>query len=437
MDPVAIIVFIILFLLSAFFSASETAFTSVPSYKVEAYVKQKKFWAKALKKLKSNTDRLLITILIWNNLVNTLTASLATSIAMDIANNLWATWSSGAIWIATWVVTILLLLFWEIFPKTLATRYASKIALSVSKIYNFLQIILFPIIRCIEKLMKLLQKKKTETKVTDEDLEAFIDMSKDSGAFESGEYERLKNMLDFYEITCEEIMTPRVKIDAIPNNLTVDEAIDRIFEYCHSRILVYTETVDDAEWVVTLKELLQVQRKWQWDKKLSELSLWPVIKVALTKPIHLLLELFKKMRRHIAIVIDEFGWIAWLVSLEDVVEEVFGDIQDETDNEIDPIRTDWNWSFLFQSEVRVEEMLDKFELTFDEVWLSETEFSGETLSYFVMSYFERLPKKWEEIILDIKRISEDEKIKDNSKLFIRVMSVRNNKIWDIKVSISE
>ena len=109
--------------------------------------------------------------------------------------------------------------------------------------------------------MKLLQKKKTETKVTDEDLEAFIDMSKDSGAFESGEYERLKNMLDFYEITCEEIMTPRVKIDAIPNNLTVDEAIDRIFEYCHSRILVYTETVDDAEWVVTLKELLQVQRK--------------------------------------------------------------------------------------------------------------------------------------------------------------------------------
>lgn len=436
MDPVAILIFIVLFFLSAFFSGSETAFMSVPEHKVDAFLKQKKFWAKELKKLKSNTDRLLITILIWNNLVNTFTAAFATSIAMEIANSLWAEWSSAAIWIATWVVTILLLIFWEIFPKTLATRYADKLSLWVSKIYLWLQVILFPVIWCIEKLMKLLQKKKVETKVTDEEIEAFIEKWQDSGVFEAWEYEKIKNMLDFYEITCEEVMTPRVKIDSIPCTMTVDEAIEKLLAFSHSRILVYNEDTDHMERVVTLRELLQVKKKWNWDKKLCELSLWPVIKVPLTKPIHLLLDLFKRMRKHIAVVIDEYGWVAGLVSLEDVVEEVFGDIQDETDDEIDPIRTDGNWSYLFQSEVRFDEMLDKFDLDFDEVWVDEWEFSGETLWYFVMSCLERFPKKWDEMILQIHRSDDlDEKLKNNPHLSLRVMWVRNNKIWDIKVTL--
>lgn len=434
MDPVAIIVFLILFLLSAFFSGSETAFMSVPEHKVDAFVKQKKFGAKDLKKLKSNTDRLLITILVGNNLVNTFTASFATSIAMDIASGLGAT-QSAAIWISTWIVTILLLIFGEIFPKTLATRYADRISLSVSKVYRILQVILFPVIWCIEKLMKKLQKKKVEEKITDEEIEAFIDKWHDSGVFEAWEYEKVKNMLDFYEITCEEVMTPRVRIDAIPCSMSVDEAIEKLLAFSHSRILVYKWDIDHVEWVVTLRELLQVQRKWNWDKKLRDLNLWPVIKVPLTKPIHLLLDLFKKMRKHIAVVIDEYGGVAGLVSLEDVVEEVFGDIQDETDDEIDPIRTDGNWSYLFQSEVRIDEMLEKFDLDFDEVWIDEWEFDGETLWYFVMSHFERFPKKWDEIILPIHRSDDLDENEKNPHLNLRVMWVRNNKIWDIKVTI--
>jgi len=433
MDPITIIIFIILFLLSAFFSGSETAFMSVPSYKVDAFLKQKRFGARELKKLKSNTDRLLITILIWNNLVNTFTAAFATSIAMNIANSLWAEWSSAAIWIATWVVTILLLIFGEIFPKTLATRYADKISLSVSHIYKFLQIILFPVIRCIEKLMKALQRRKVENKVTDEEIEAFIDKWQDSGVFEAWEYEKVKNMLDFYEITCEEVMTPRVKIDSIPCTITVNEAIEKLLTFSHSRILVYNWDIDHVEWVVTLRELLQVQKKGRWNYKLSELSLWPVIKVPLTKPIHSLLDLFKRSRRHVAAVIDEYGGVAGLVSMEDVVEEVFWDIQDEFDNEVDPIRNDWNWSYLFQSEVRIDEMLEKFELDFWDVDIDEAEFSGETLWYYVMSYFERFPKKWDEIKIKIQKFDVEEN--ENQYLLLRVLWVRNNKIWDIKVTL--
>ena len=141
------------------------------------------------------------------------------------------------------------------------------------------------------------------------------------------------------------------------------------------------------------------------------------------------------MRRHVAVVIDEYGWVAWLVSLEDVVEEVFGDIQDETDDEIEPIRTDGNWSYLFQSEVRIDEMLEKFDLDFDDVWIDEWEFDGETLWYFVMSYFERFPKKWDEIILPIHRSDDLDENKKDPHLNLRVMWVRNNKIWDIKVTI--
>lgn len=434
MDPVAIIVFLLLFLLSAFFSGSETAFMSIPSHKVEAFLKQKRFWAKTLKKLKSNTDRLLITILVWNNLVNTFTASFATSIAIDIASRLWAT-QSAAIGLATWVITLLLLLFGEIFPKTLATRYADRIALWVSGIYSFLQIILFPIIRCIEKLMKLLQRKKVDNKITDEEVDAFIEMWNNSGVFEAWEYEKVKNMLDFYEITCEEVMTPRVKIDWIPCTMTVNEAIEKLLTFSHSRILVYDWDIDHVEWVVTLRELLQVQKKGRGNFKLSELSLWPVIKVPLTKPIHSLLDLFKRSRRHVAAVIDEYGGVAWLVSMEDVVEEVFGDIQDEFDNEVDPIRNDWNWSYLFQSEVRIDEMLEKFELDFSDVNIDEAEFSWETLWYYVMSYFERFPKKWDEIEIKIQKFDAEDLW--DAHLLLRVMWVRNNKIWDIKVTLCD
>ncbi len=430
MDRSTILIFVILFLLSAFFSGSETAFMSIPEHKIEAFLKQKKFGARELKKLRSNNDRLLITILIGNNLINVFTASLATSIAIQISNTLWSA-QSMAIWISTWVITLLLLLFGEIFPKTLATRYADKISLSVSKIYIILQIILYPVVVSVDFVMKLLQKKSSVSTVTDEEVEAFIDLGKNSWVFEKWEYEKIKNMLDFYEITCEEIMTPRIKIDALDTKISVDEAIEKMFKFSHSRILVYNDDIDHIEWVVTLKELLLVRNKWMGSETLDKLSLSPVIKVPLTKPIHSLLDIFKKQRKHVAIVIDEYGGVAWLVSLEDVVEEVFGEIQDETDREIDPIRPDNNWGYLFQSEVRVDEMLAKFWLEFENVWLDEKEFWWETLWYFVTSCLQRFPKKWDEI--EIKIDHEDIDIKWN--LFLKIESVEKNIIWDIKVWI--
>jgi len=430
MDPSTILIFIVLFLLSAFFSGSETAFMSIPKHKIEALVKQKKFGSRELKKLKSNNDKLLITILIWNNLVNVFTASLATTIALQVSSGLWVA-QSMAIWLSTWIVTLLLLLFGEIFPKTLAIRYADKIALAVSKVYIWLQFVLYPVVMAVNLLMKALQKKTTITTVTDEEIEAFIDMGKDSGVFKKWEYEKIKNMLDFYEITCEEIMTPRIKIDALDSWITVDEAIENMFEFSHSRILVYVWDVDHIEWVVTLKELISAKNNGFSKSKLDQLSLSQVIKVPITKPIHALLDLFKRSRKHIAIIMDEYGGVAWLVSLEDVVEEVFGEIHDETDKEIDPVRSDGNGWYLFQSEVRIDDLLDKFELEFDDVWLDEKEMGWETLSYFVTSYLERFPKKWEEIKLVVDKEYTNNKQK-KWNLYLKILSVNKTIIWDIQ-----
>jgi len=430
MEPLSILLFFLLFALSAFFSWSEIALISLPAHKVEALNKKWKHGAKILKKLKANNERLLITILIWNNLVNVITASLATKISIDIAS------ASGLdqtlmIGIATWVITLLILFFGEIFPKTFATRHAEKISLSVAKIYEILQYVLFPIVISTEFLMKKLQKTEQKISMSEEEIHSFMEMGKNAGAILEDEYEKIKNMIKYYEITAEEIMTPRIKIDWIKASLTVKDALDKVLEFSHSRIPVFNESIDDVEYVVTLRELLEASHSGKSDRKLSTLSLSKIIKIPLTKPIHKTLELFRKHRKHISIVMDEYGGVAGLLSLEDIVEEVFGDFMDETDKEDDPIKKFNDW-FYVQSFVRFDEILDKFKIDFKDVNISEEEFEWETISYFITSHLERFPKTGEEILLSIN--NPELKIK---KLSIKILDIDKNTIWKVFVKLNK
>ena len=145
MEIFDVLLFIVLFVLSGFFSGTELALMNIPYHKVETLLKQHKFWAITLKNIKKHNDRLLITILIWNNLVNVYAASLAASISISIAQNSWIN-QSLAIWISTWVITFLILLFWEIIPKSFAIKNSVKISLAVAYPYKILMYILFPVI---------------------------------------------------------------------------------------------------------------------------------------------------------------------------------------------------------------------------------------------------------------------------------------------------
>jgi len=430
MDPLLIILFILLFLLSAFFSGTELALMSLPEHKLESLLKQWKFWSKSLKKIKENNDRLLITILIWNNLVNTFTAALATSISISIARSGWL-WlnESTAIWISTWLVTFLLLLFGEIIPKSIATKNAAAISLAVAPIYKFLMLILYPVISFMEILIKLFSGKQKVEQITEEEIESFIDMWKDSWWLDEHEHEKIKSILEFDETTVEEIMTPRVKIEAISDTVTVKEAMEFYLSHTHSRIPVYNETIDKINYFVTARDLIKEFHNWNLDKKISEIKLKEVLKVPLNQSIAKLMETFQKAHKIMAIIIDEYGGVSWLITMEDIIEEVFGEIRDETDKEAEEFVKIWKDSIRVESDVLIEDVLEKFNLELEDIGLDQKEFDWENLSYVITHKLERFPSTWEIITFDIK--SEEEA--KQKVLSLKVLSIDNAKIGKVDV----
>jgi len=423
MDPLTILIFVVLFILSGFFSGTELALMSLPSHKVDALVKEWKFWSKELKYIKDRSDKLLITILIWNNLVNTFTAAFATVIATQLAQ-----WSdmeqSLVIWIATWIITLLLLIFWEIAPKSFATKNAETIALLVAKFYKFLMFILSPIVYLLEKLIQLFTWKTKQEQVSESEVEAFIDMWKHTWGLEEKQHKQLKNVLEFGEITVEEIMTPRVKLEALEDDTTVEEALDYYLKHTHSRIPIYHETIDNITHILTIRDLITVENKTQ---KLSDLNLVKPMKVPLNQPIDTLLENFQKNHKVMSVVLDEYGWVAWIATLEDVIEEIFWEIRDETDKEVEEIQNKGTNIYEVDSNIWIEDALTLFNLEFCDLKWSEDKYDWETLSYVLTDILERFPKKDEVIKLKVFTESKKELLK------FKVLEINDWIMWKIEI----
>jgi len=413
-------------MLSAFFSGTELALMSLASHKVDALIKEGKLWSESLKKIKENNDRLLITILIWNNLVNTYTAALATTIALWMAEWLWIE-KSAAIWISTWIVTFLLLMFGEIIPKSFAIKNAVSIALFVAPIYKFLMLLLYPVIIIIEGIIKIFSKKEVSEQITGEEIESFLDMWKNSGSLEDAEHKKIKNLLEFWDILVEEIMTPRVKIEAISKDKTVKEALDYYLAHTHSRIPVYNDTIDKIDYFFTIRNLLNQPDT----KKISELDLPEVIKIPLNQHIDTLFDHFQASHKHMAIAIDEYGGVAGLITLEDIIEEVFWEIRDETDTEVDEIKNIWNNTFVAESTVLLEDILDEYNLELDNFNDDLSEFSGDTLGYMITHKLERFPENEEVISFKFKRNIDNTK----GKLECKILRIHDAKIWKIEVKL--
>lgn len=320
-----ITILIVLLFLSAIFSGIETALMSMNQIKVKALVKQGKKGAAVLHRLKQNPHKLIITLLIGNNLVNIGAASLATVIATNA-------FGSSGVGIATGVMTFLVLVFGEIIPKTYASQNSEKLSLLVAKPVEILSIILTPFVWFFEKFSKLalaLLGSNKEEVLSETELETIVTMGRKEGLLEKEAAEIMHNVLKFGGTTASEIMTPSVEMVLIDGNKKVSEVLNLIVRTPYSRYPVFIERENKIEGILDIDDVLKQVKEKKLGKKVKEL-VRPVIFVPESKEADDLLTELEGKEVPMAIVVDEYGEVEGLVTVEDILEEIVGDIFDKS-----------------------------------------------------------------------------------------------------------
>jgi putative hemolysin len=320
-----IIILVVLLILSGFFSGVETALMSISNVKVKSLVKQRRRGSLALEKIKANPHKLIITILIGNNVVNIAAASLSTLIFTEF-------FGSAAIGISTGVMTFLILVFGEITPKTYASQNSEYVSLKVAKIILWLSVILTPVIYIFEKISKLMSKilgSKGEQKLTEEELETIVTMGRKEGILEKEAAEMMHNVLKFGQTTADEIMTPRVNMVLINGENKLNDVLDLIIKTPYSRYPVYLGNRDKIEGIIDIDDVLKQVKNKKLNVKIKTF-LRPILFIPETKEIDDLLTEFEGKDVPMAIVVDEYGDVQGLVTVEDILEEIVGDIFDKS-----------------------------------------------------------------------------------------------------------
>ena len=291
--------------------------------------------------------------------------------------------------IATGLMTFLILIFGEITPKAFAHENASFIALHVARPVRYLQILLWPVVWFFERIVDLVNKimgVEKEYSVTEGELVAMLKIGAKEGSIEKQEKEFIENVLDFNDIKVEEVMTPRVAIDALNIDMTLSEAIDFAIQHPHSRLPVCDGDMDHIVGVLTIKNLLQFYKDYSGHKKLSNLTIPRQLEVPYSKTIDSVFKDFQNQRVHMAIVIDEFGGTAGLITMEDVLEEIVGDIHDETDLVERPFEVVNAKTIIVSGDVELEVINDFFKQEFGPN-------DHDTVNSLVTDKLERFPRQ--------------------------------------------
>ena len=317
-----IIVFVILIILSGFFSSSETALFSLDKARLRTLVKQKVRGAKILAYLRKNPRRLIITILIGNNIVNIAASVLATTIGIKY-------FGSKGVGIAFGLTTFLILLFGEILPKSMAASRPTAISLSVGGPLKIIGWVLWPIIFLFEKAAKIVGPGEKH-QITEEEIRAIAEMGVEAGTIEKKEEEIIEKAFRFTDITADDVMTPRTKMFRLNGELTLEDAIGAIRQAPYSRIPVFEKVPENITGILYAKDILNYPFE-----KLSQIYVRDIVKepyfIPEQKPVDDLLKEFQGRAAHIAIVVNEYGEVVGLVTLEDLIEELLGEIIDEKD----------------------------------------------------------------------------------------------------------
>lgn len=329
-DVTQIIILLILLLLSCFFSSAETSLTTVNKLRIRSLADENVKGAKTVVKLIENPSKMLSAILIGNNVVNLSASSIATSLAIDHFGSVGAG-------IATGIVTIMILIFGEITPKTLATIHAEKLSLTYSGIIYFLTQLLTPVIYIVNQIsltiLRLLRVDPNTrvSAITENELRTIVDVSHEEGIIESEERRMITNVVDFGDSLAKDVMVPRIDMEFADIDLTYDELVTAFSIEKFTRMPVYQETRDNIVGIVNLKDVFFYQGKKE-DFCLKDIMRDPYFTYEYKKTSELFIEM-KRESIPIAIVLDEYGATAGLLTLEDLIEEIVGDIRDEYDSD--------------------------------------------------------------------------------------------------------
>ena len=312
---------------SALCSVLEATLLSTPLSYITGLEDQGVKGAKRLKKLKQNTERPIAAILCINTIANTVGASLVGSLVMKVYGN-------TLVGVFSAIFTLLILVFSEIFPKTIGSTYWRRLAIPASGIINVMIFIVFPIVWVMEKLTKFISDNSDQVSVSREDISAMVSVATEEEVIEKDEKKMIQNLLKLDEITAHEIMTPSVVVEMASGNMTAKELYDK--DLVHSRIPVCDEENDGYIIGYVLRQtILEKMAEDKFDAKLKEIAR-PILSFQENESVGTIWEKLLEKKEHISIIIDEYGTFRGIVTLEDVIETMLGkEIVDETDEVVD------------------------------------------------------------------------------------------------------
>ncbi len=401
-----------LLILSGVFSGTEIALFSLKKEQIltakqKAVSKRKKAAISKLEEIQNDPQKTLVTILLCNNVVNILASSMATVLALGLGETLNMGLSqSTMLAIVTGVMTFLILLFGEITPKALAHRYALGFGIKIAPIIWWLSKVLSPLIVPMSWMTKkLVGHEESLSGLTQEEIKAAVSLSQTEGSIDAEEREMVESVLELDEVKVEEVMTPRSKIFGLDENEEIKQALEKINEAAFSRIPTFITSLDDMSGVITKQTILEYIAKNGLSGKIKEIEKLEPKKVPTTMPIAELLRHFRKEKTlHQAHVYDEHGGLVGLISLEDILEEIVGEIHDETDEEIIYVKRDGELEYLLHGEGELEVIEQKLKADHGDwtennlPWSREEE--HKTLKAYIIEKLEHFPEKGETLSLE-------------------------------------
>ncbi|MCI8412915.1 MAG: HlyC/CorC family transporter [Clostridia bacterium] len=417
MDPSQIgilVTIIIMIIMSGFFSASEMAFSTANKIRLRTLEADGNRSAKRVLSLLDRYDRLLSTILIGNNIVNIVASTLATLLFAGLIKN-----EQVAAVVSTAAVTIAVLIFGEITPKTLAKNFAEGFAMRIWPILWFFVIILFPIDIFLVPWKKLIGRirNKNASAITEDELITYVETAQNEGGIDAHESQLIRSAIEFEDLDVNDIMVPRVNVVAIEEGEPFDAIADLFLDNGFSRLPVYSKTIDSIIGIIHEKDFYKLYRLPQSERPASIKGIvQPVVCVSPSMKISTVLRMLQKAKIHMAIVVDEFGGTEGIVTLEDILEELVGEIYDEHDEVEVLSRKVGEDTYLVSGTHNLEELFEAFGMNVRE------EFDSTTVGGWLTEQLGKIPAAGEKLTFE--------------NLEITVAKANNKRVLEVKIKVN-